>query len=123
MVKINKNFKANIKNLYLQIHTNHIRFKNGQDIHKKNNVKLLSFKNTIDTDEKKYKFLVNSDNKKLCGSKYKVVAKLKSNDIECTCSCPDHTYRKDNFKYCKHIIGSLLSISINENDKNDKNDD
>jgi len=119
MVKINKQFKANINNLYLRIHTNDKRFKNGQDIQKKNNVKLLSFKNTIDTDEKKYKFIVQSDNNKRSDSKYNVVARLKCNDIECSCTCPDHTYRKDNFKYCKHIIGSLLSISINNSDNND----
>ena len=123
MVKINKQFKANINNLYLRINTNDKRFKNGQEIHKKNNVKLLSFKNTIDTDEKKYKFIVESDNNKRSNTQYNVVARLKSSDIECTCTCPDHTYRKDNFKYCKHIIGSLLTITINKNEDNDNNND
>ena len=122
MVKINKHFKANINNLYLRVNTNDKRFKSGQDIQKKNNVKLLSFKNTIDTNEKKYKFIVDSDNNKCCNTQYKVVAKLKSCDIECTCTCPDHTYRKDNFKYCKHIIGSLLSITMNKNNEDDAND-
>ena len=122
MVKINKQFKANINNLYLRINTNDKRFKSGQDIQKKNNVKLLSFKNTIDTNEIKYKFIVDSDNNKCSNTQYKVVAKLKSSDIECTCTCPDHTYRKDNFKYCKHIIGSLLSITMNKNNEDDAND-